>query len=274
MKASFIIGFHTQRFDNLLQTLRFLIRDHIGVAARSQLVTICQDNVSPETISQASIVSHRPPDPIKHFEELCSKFGQWDHHDLNVPCMQLPKITNFGVDKAVADKLIILESDRILPKGYFSEVLFLLDDNVQITCRNMKKLTQPSIDEHIDRAMFPNVNEHRSPSNEIGMRNMWSGNTALTKAAFYKAGKMDEEYEGYGWADSDMTYRMEAIGVESVFRPEIELHLWHPAATYGSGDQKLMFINNGKRFLQKWNKPAPGWFKEEIIQYNKKRMLI
>lgn len=217
------------------------------VICESQLVLVCQDAC----------------------DSVPNKFGRYDHFNLNLPCMQLPFVTNFGVKKTISDKIIILESDRILPAGYFAEVLKELRSGVQITCRNMKKLQKPATDDEIIAGTFESVDEYRSESNNIGMRNMWSGNTAIWKEDFYRAGCMDEAYHGYGWADSDMTNRMESAGVKSIFRSELELHLWHPPATYGAGDQKQMFINNGLRFCKIWGKPLPDWFRKEIAQHKK-----
>ena len=274
MEASFIIGFHTRRFDNLLQTLRFLTFNHNEVIEKCQLVTVCQDEVSQEQLLKVSLPCFDcDSEAITHFEQYASNFGQWVHFDLNEPCMKLPKITNFGIEKSKSKKLIILESDRILPSGYFAKTLAELKEGVQITTKNMVKLAQPTMDEEIIDDIFDYVDEHRSETNEIGMRNMWSGNTAIMRSDFEKAGKMDEDYIGYGWADSDMTRQMESIGVKSIFRPEIELHLWHESATYGDGNQKKMFLENGKKFLSKWNLAPPQWFIEEIEMYMPEKRL-
>ena len=252
MWASFVIIFHTARMDNLLQTLRALGRDHRDVISNSQLVLVCQD----------------------YCDEINNHFGDYAHYNLEVECMQLPHLTNFGVERAKASKIIILESDRLLPAGYFKAVLDQLKDGIQITTRNMLKLTRPATDEEIINRTFDFKDEHRSDTAAIGMRNMWSGNTAITKADYMRVGKMDEEYHGYVWADTDMCRNTTAHGIESVFRDEIELHLWHPPATYGEGDQKWMFLKNGLRFCQKWNEPQPQWFREELAEYHGKRMTM
>jgi hypothetical protein len=86
---------------------------------------------------------------------------------------------------------------------------------------------------------------------------------------FFEADLMDEGYIGYGWADSDMTNKMNEIGVKSIFRHETELHLWHPSQTYGKTNQKRLFINNGIRYCRKWGIEYPDWFKEEIENHRK-----
>lgn len=247
MLASFIIGFHTKRLDNLQQTLRFLEKDHLETISQCELILVCQD----------------------HMESFSSKFKKHQHVNLNLPHMQLPFVTNLGVSYSECSKLIILESDRILPANYFASVIDQLKEGIQITTKNMLKLTKPATDENITSNVFESKEEHRSKSNQIGMRNVWSGNTALMREDFEKAGKMDLNYHGYGWADSDMTWAMESIGVQSIFRDELELHLWHEPMTYGSGDQKKMFIDNGLRFCKKWNQPLPTWFRQEIATHRK-----
>lgn len=256
MLASFIITFHTERLDNLKQTLKFLVRDHNDVVKKSQLVTVCQNILTEEQ--------------RKEIRDYLNCFELSNHFDLNVKCMQLPILTNFGIKQSLSEKLIILESDRILPAGYFKETINQLSAGKSISCFKMIKFTNPMTDQDIDNKVMDYAsNEFRSKSNEIGRRNMWSGNTALWKDDFYKAGQMDEEYIGYGWADSDMTYRMEKVGVKSIYDEEtIELHLWHPPFTYGEGDQKQLFINNGIRFCKIWNKPIPDWFRKEIEDHN------
>lgn len=240
MLGSFIITFHSARLDNLLQTLRFLERNH-SLTAHCQLVLVCQDKC----------------EPLETF------FARYDHFNLETEQMNLPKLTNFGVQQTISEKIVVLESDRILPYNYFTDIFEQLKPGLQITTKKMLKLTAPASDEQINNNDFSYKEEIRSEESQIGMRNVWSGNTAFMKADFIKAGQMDEEYKGYGWADNDMTERMSEI-VCSIFRPEIELHLWHPPLTYGDGDQKRMFLENGLKFCRKWNKPLPNWFRMEL----------
>ena len=84
---------------------------------------------------------------------------------------------------------------------------------------------------------------------------------------------MDESYKGYGWGDCDMTFATEAKGIKSIYKEGYtEIHLWHEAATYGSGDQKQMFIDNCLHFCKKWDQPVPRFMKEEIINHKKVKL--
>ena len=250
MRASFIIGFHTARKDNLLQTLRFLELWHPEITSDCELITVCQNSLD--------------------FELPVSTWEKHSNYDLNLTEMSLPFVTNFGVDKSVCDRIVVLESDRILSSKYFDDVFTHLQEGIQMTNENTIKFLQDRPDQIIERHSYNFARykiEPRSKTNEMGMRNMWSGNTAFIKSDFYKAGKMDESYVGYGWADSDMTSSMENIGVKSVFLNYNEFHLHHEPMTYGQVDQKQLFINNGLRYCIKWKKPIPLFLKEEINKH-------
>lgn len=263
MKSTFVICFHTARIHNLLQTLRFLVQDHQEVVNQSQLITVCQNSMD-----------YEPWDYIKEFKDLQSGFLRADHFDMEVDQMKLPVLTNFGVSYADSQKVIVLESDRILPPGYFAKVIDRLEPKVCITCQVTHKLSKPASDEEIRNNNYEFKEDRRDENNQLGMRNMWSGNTAIWKQDYMDVDKMDEGYIGYGWADSDMTRTMSEFGVKSVFLPDIELHLWHPSATYGAGDQKMLFIENGLRFCEKWNIKIPDWLNQEILEHKKNKRLM
>jgi hypothetical protein len=192
------------------------------------------------------------------------------HFNLNLENMHLPFVTNFGVEKANSDKLIILESDRILKLGYFAHVINQLEEGIQITNKRMSRPKEALSDQTLCRNIFDHDEEYRDEKAEPGKRNMWSGNTAVMKSDYERVGGMDEFYKGYGWADCDMTLTMEAAGVQSVFLEEFgEIHLWHEAMTYGEGDQKRMYVENGLHFCKKWNCSLPVWFREDVSKYRR-----
>lgn len=257
---SFIIPFHTARFENLLQTLRFLVVNQKEIILNSELVTVCQDSIE-------FLVNNQ----TKELSDLSGEFKVNKHFNMEENEMILAKMINVGVRNCSLNKVIVLESDRILPKDYFKNVENEIKPKICITCKYMKKLTKTANDEEITNESFEYNDEFRSKENHIGVRNMWSGNTAFWRDDFFEADMMDEGYIGYGWADSDMTNKMNEIGVKSIFRDEIELHLWHPSQTYGKTNQKKLFINNGIRYCRKWNIEYPDWFKEEI-ENNRKLM--
>lgn len=250
---SFIIHYHSRRFDNLLQTLQFLQLNHSEVIAKSELILLCQDKCTV---------------PVEGFANV-------HQISMNLDVMDLPLLTNEGVKQSKFDKIVILESDRILPKGYFQEALDELQPGVMITTQHMKKLLAPATNEEIIAGQYQTYCDDRSIKCEFGIKNMWSGNTACMKEDFLKVGGIDPYYRGYGWADCDMTLTMEQAGIQSIYKKNYtELHLWHEQQTYGTGDQKQLFINNCLYVCRKWKRPVPEFMIKEMAAHRNDKFFI
>ena len=248
MKASFIIRFHTERIDNLIQILRIMSVWHEDIIKDSELITVCQD-----TLTTSLPVSH---------------WGTHRNFNLDLDEMRLPQVTNFGVDQTTCDKIFLLDSDRILPKGYFADVLNQIKEGIQISIFRSKKLDNPHSDEQIINDELQFTWDNHTTTNDLTMKGMWSGNTAFIKSDFIKSGKMDEGFFGYGWEDTDMCLATQKAGIESIYREETEIHLWHPRMTYGTTkDQKKLFVDSGIRFCKKWNKPLPQILRQAMLDY-------
>jgi hypothetical protein len=189
--------------------------------------------------------------------------------------MHLPFLVNTGVKYARYNKLIILESDRILPKNYFEEILQELKLGVMITTKKMNKLTAKATNEEIINGTYDSYCDDRSTNVKLGIKNMWSGNTACMKEDFENVGGIDEFYKGYGWADCDMTLAMEKTGVKSIYKENYtELHLWHEGQTYGEGNQKQMYFDNCLYLCKKWNKSVPVFIKKEMKEPKMNKAVI
>lgn len=246
MKASFIIRFHSKRLDNLNQTLRFLEKWHRSVISESQLVLVCQDST----------------------DRIANGFERYDHFNLELDCMRLPRLTNFGVEKSLAEKIVLLDGDRIAPAGYYQRILDQLEKGKIFSIKTMHNLSRQNEDWEIERCKYDYFVDERGHTTP-GQRCMWSGNTAFMKTDFYRVGMMDEDYKGYGFEDQDMSLTMEKHGIEQILIDEEEIHLWHERKTYGVGDQKQLFIDNGLRFCKKWDIPLPDFLREEISNHKK-----
>lgn len=245
MLATFLIAFHTRRIDNLTQVVRFLSRNHPDVVKESEVIFLCQD--------QCGVVDN--------------DFATSRMVNLRLVRMEKCKALNHGVHLAQSDKIVVLDSDRILPAGYFSDVLQNLEPGNAVTAKVTHRLKRPFADADIVAGEYDYEYESRSTSNALFSRNLFAGNVALHKTDYWHAGSMDEGYVGYGFEDSDMTMRLSRTGISAIFRPEIELHLYHEGATYGPTDQKKMFLNNGIRYCKNWNLPVPSQLQKEIDQY-------
>ena len=123
MKASFIIRFHSKRLDNLNQTLRFLEKWHRSVISESQLVLVCQDST----------------------DRIANGFERYDHFNLELDCMRLPRLTNFGVEKSLAEKIVLLDGDRIAPAGYYQRILDQLEKGKIFSIKTSYRATACSL---------------------------------------------------------------------------------------------------------------------------------
>lgn len=235
MLASFLIPFHSRRIDNLAQTLRFLELHDREVLDQSEVILLCHDQIG----------------------YIETGFQKTHLENMHLPNMMKPVQLNHGVKMAQSDILVVLDSDRILPPGYFQKVLGSIEEDDMVTTRFMRKLTRPAADIDIIEEKYSFYDEERSISNRAYSRSAFSGNIVLYKKQYEKAGGMDESYVGYGFEDADMTARLTSVGVRPHYRPELELHLYHEECSYGDHDQKRMFLDNGLRFCRKWKVPYP-----------------
>ena len=250
MLAAFIIPFPVARIDNVLQTVRFLEINHPEIVKISEIILMCQDRCG----------------------KIDTKFPHYQLHNMKCPYMEKCKLVNKGVEcvSPHTENLVFLDSDRVLPPGYFNDVLNNLKEGTAVTTKRLLRLTKPFSDQDILDGKYTYEEENRSIDNKALMRNLFAGNCTMKKKDFLKAGGMDEDYVGYGFEDHDMTNRIVQAGIEPVWRDEVELHLFHERLTYGSGDQRKMFLDNGLRYCRKWNLPIPGKLQHEINEYTKR----
>lgn len=244
MLASFVITFHTRRLDNLFQTIRFLNYWHKATIQQCELLLICQDQCGP----------------------IESGFKETKLFNMKLKEMSLPIQINKGVKEAKSNLIVLLESDRILAEGYFQEVFDTIQPKEIVTTNKMWRISKMVSDEDIILHHYPSYEECRSQTNELLTRNTFSGNTIFWKEDFSGA---DEAYIGYGWLDHDLTSSMEAKGIRTVWRDDLELHLWHEFMTYGEKDQKRLFVQNAIRYCKKWNKPYPKEIIKEMQNYSR-----
>lgn len=242
MLASFLIPFHTWRIDNLTQTLRFLYLNHPDVVTESEVILLCQDQCG----------------------QIDTKFKNTILQNMRLDVMKKPFVLNHGVTLAESELLVILDSDRVLPRDYFRKVIEAFTPNTMVTTAKMHQLLHAVGDHDIIDGNYEFNVDYRDRGAKPYTRSVFSGNVVLSKTDYLRVGGMDEDYVGYGFEDSDMTATLLQDGVVPVFRDEIELHLHHQQWTYGKGDQKQLFLANGVRYCRKWNYPLPPQIEKEI----------
>ena len=227
-KYSVIIPFSDERLDNLEQTLRFLSKENI--ASKIELILVCQKIYKNQ---------FRMPEGFESFKIINLKS--------DVYCRA--KMCNIGVEKSTAEIIVLLDSDRILPNGYFETVCSEIQLNQCITTENHWQLTHMVTDDEIYNKKYHAIYEPKSIENKMHKKGSFSGNTVLFKSDYISAGGMDESYEGYGYQDIDFSRTMIQRGMDMVFRKEKELHLFHKKPL----DVRKNTIQNGIKYCKKWD---------------------
>lgn len=235
MQVSFIIPYHPSRMDNLLQTLFFLEKREPNLLRQSELVLLCNTEAS----------------------KFSTSFAETVHIDLHLKDYSRTKMLNLGVNSAKADKIILLDSDRILPISYFSIAIGVLQEGMVISTEKLYNLAHPYTNEEIQRGEVARYPDFRSVTNQMRRKNLFAGNTVMWKKDYLALGGFDEEYLGYGFADTDMTKKAE-LSLKPFFLEHEELHLWHEKSILWDGKEipnehfKVLTAINGMRYCKKW----------------------
>ena len=227
---SFVYYFHSRRVENLKQTLRMLFKREQNI---KEVILVCND-----------VIEEKFENCLLFNMELCN--------------YEKPKMCNFGISKASGSVVALLDSDRILPEGYFNEITKSIKKGDFFSCEKMLCLTRPHEDEEIESGKLDFEIEMKSKECEIRRKNLFSGNTVFFKEDYVRSGGMDERFVGYGFADNDMTLNITKKGMKPVWAEGEEIHLFHKKETMEEGKivgfdtYKNTSQKNLNRFLRKW----------------------
>lgn len=255
MKYSFLIYTHAKRFSNLYATLDCLCKRErsLFIDEGSELLIISQNRLQ-------SVINPVTPN-IRVVE-------------LNLPVFNKAKMVNTSVNMAKGEIVVMLDGDRILPKGYFSDNLRSIKHGEIITTLNLYRLKQNYTSAQLLDAstVFDKVPDFRHVENIPGKKNAFSGNTIMYKNDFLSVGGMDETYENYGCTDLDMSVTCLKAGMNIIYKEDEELHLWH---SFDMPKNKFLIINckSVLKYCTKWNQPVPPFFLEILKDKNNMIMM-
>lgn len=181
-----------------------------------------------------------------------------------------------GVLSARFDKILYLDSDRLLPLDYLSQISRLVEDDVFVftslhfqmvrvlsledcqallDCRSLEELIAHPL------ALASVKYEPRDVEPKHGPgKNVMSGSTAFTKRTYCRLGGVDPWYCGHGaYADSDFHMQAAVKGCSFIDLEKPELHFPHQKQEQGKSlsVSKLweLSLDNFIHYCRKWNLP-------------------
>jgi GT2 family glycosyltransferase len=240
---SFIITVHSKRIDNLKQTLRFLAKREAEILSISELIVVCQDRIELEN----------------------TDFAQFRLINLEMPHYCMPIMNNRGAEIALGKTLVFLDSDRIMPVNWYKSQISALKFDSVISAQKISKHLCAATDAEIEESLPPYLSENRISNmgligENMGLKSVFSGNTIISKATYLDMGGMDESFVGYGFSDTDMSYKLYKAGIKIILTQDEELHLWHTIDDLA--EFKSTNFSNALKFCRKWNVvPSIHWKK-------------
>jgi hypothetical protein len=180
-----------------------------------------------------------------------------------------------GIEASEGDIVVYLDSDRVLPRGYFDAVLEHIDDDKFLFTHDLFNFRRDVSDEMVRMfrdTLTPEIlrrdyDRYRDlvwydprfqlPCNGPN-KGVMSGGTAFTKKTFIKSGGVDPWYSGHGaWADNDYHRQCYEGGMAMVDLGLLELHLYHEKVAetgddLGQRDLEILSLNNYVRYCRKW----------------------
>lgn len=179
-----------------------------------------------------------------------------------------------GVLSAKNQKIVYLDSDRLLPSKFLKRIHDKIqDDTFVFTSQHF--LMQKLISSESCQSFLDEENCFLKPD-FIGTlqydprfkdpvhgpaKNVMSGSTGFTKNTYLRLGGVDHWYCGHGaYADSDFHYQASLAGCKFVDLNLTELHYPHAkrddtSAALSYGQLKLMSLDNFIYYCRKWELP-------------------
>lgn len=225
---SFVVYFHSSRIENLKQTIRFLKkRENIP---NSEFILVCQDNCL-EQFNDSTLIN------------------------LNLDTYYKTKMCNIGVEKSKNNLIALLDSDRILPHGYFTSVIKKIKPRQFVSTWKMYKLNKKYTDEQIEQNDIEKIEDFKSTTNEVLCKNLFAGNTVFYKKDYLDSGGMDERFVGYGFADTDMTRNIMLKNYQVIWNKSEEIHLNHDSRVFLQREEttpEIFTAHNAIVYYNKW----------------------
>ncbi len=189
---------------------------------------------------------------------------------MKLPTYHKSLMSNTGVKHASGDILVLLDSDRILPRDYFAKAIKKLKKNEIVSTERLYRLSHNYSDTDIDTGNYERFEEFRSKTNEGRRKNLFAGNTVMYRETYLRFGGYDEKFVGYGFSDTDITMNMMSNRLVPIWLKDEEIHLQHDHAMCLNNTMihretfKIITATNALRYCTKWKIGMDAGIKELI----------
>ena len=169
---------------------------------------------------------------------------------------------NLGVEQAIGDTIIFIDSDLVVTEHF-------LQSHADALVQGQKQLGS---DRLFTYGWVINTNNFDNPTSEpykltdFSAAYFATGNVAIARKWLLKAGLFDTRFQLYGWEDLELGVRLKQLGLKLIKCPEAVGYHWHPPFALDQIprmiDREIQRGRMGVLFYQK----HPTWDVRMMIQ--------
>jgi glycosyltransferase involved in cell wall biosynthesis len=169
---------------------------------------------------------------------------------------------NLGVEKAIGDTIIFIDSDLVVTEHFLQAHADALVQGEQQQGSD-RLFTYGAV---INTCNFDNPTAEPYKLTDFSAAYFATGNVAIARKWLLKAGLFDTRFQLYGWEDLELGVRLKQLGIKLIKCPEAVGYHWHPAFALDQIprmiDQEIQRGRMGVLFYQK----HPTWDVRLMIQ--------
>lgn len=257
------------QLDTLIQRLFPKTSITIVTFNNLKLTQLCVESIICNTTYphyELIIVDNHSDDGTRNYLRYLSSRFESIHVILNAENRGFAAANNQGLKQATGDRLVLLNSDTVVPRGWLMSLLAHLDDSetglvgpVTNFVGNEAKITVPYVSlSQMDKFAADHMAAYRGQCFEIHMLAMFC--VALRRDVFEAVGWLDEQFGLGMFEDDDYSYRVRAEGYRVVCARDTFVHHFGQAAfkkLMTSGEYDQLWKTNQAYFESKWGRWTP-----------------